>query len=61
MSAILCDDEFVPRERCGNPAPHADHGWRADGKRFRYLDDPTARWCEGVREQVNTNEEGTNY
>ena len=38
-------DEDVPDEWCGNPEPHDDHYWRKDRKRFRYLDDPTVRYC----------------
>lgn len=49
---IIPDDEYVPHNPCGNTAEHSDHYWRADGKRCRYLDDPTVNYCYGVGEDT---------
>jgi hypothetical protein len=47
-SEIIPDDEYIDDEPCTDGQPHKDHYWRKDGKRFRYLDDPTVRYCHGA-------------
>jgi len=54
MGDHLAPDELVPRKQCADVNPHEDHYWREDGKRMRYLDDPTCCYCLGVSDQGGT-------
>jgi hypothetical protein len=42
------DDEYIDDGQCAEVVAHKDHYWRKDGKRFRFLDDPTVRYCHGM-------------